>query len=86
MKATQHTITTTASKIVASNPFAQYVYLHVAGNGTVYLGGSDVTSTTGLETQKNTTPINFFVPRGQELWAVTASGTETLQVLQEKGA
>ena len=86
MKATQQTITTTASKIVASNPFAQYVYLHVAGNGTVYLGGSDVTSSNGLATQKHTTPIQFFIPRGQELWAVTASGTETLQVLQEKGA
>jgi len=86
MKATQHTITTTASKIVANNPFAQYVYLHVANNGTVYLGGSDVTSTNGLETQKHTTPIQFFIPRGQELWAITATATQTLQVLQEKGA
>jgi hypothetical protein len=86
MKANQYTITTTPTKIVASNVFAQNVYLHVAGNGTVYLGDSDVTLTTGLETQKHTTPINFFVPRGQELWAVTATGTETLQILQEKGA
>jgi len=86
MKANQYTITTTPTKIVASNVFAQNVYLHVAGNGTVYLGDSDVTSTTGLETQKHTTPINFFVPRGQELWAVTATGIETLQILQEKGA
>jgi hypothetical protein len=86
MKSNQYTITTTPTKIVASNVFAQNVYLHVVGNGTVYLGDSDVTSTTGLETQKHTTPINFFVPRGQELWAVTATGTETLQILQEKGA
>jgi hypothetical protein len=86
MKANQYTITTTPTKIVASNPFAQNVYIHIANNGVVYLGDSDVTSTTGLATQKHTTPINFFVPRGQELWAVTASGTETLQILQEKGA
>ena len=86
MKATQHTITTSPSKVVTSNPFAQYVYLHVAGNGTVYLGGADVTSTNGLATQKHTTPIQFFIPRGQELWAITATATETLQILQEKGA
>jgi hypothetical protein len=86
MKSSTYTITTTPTKIVASNVFAQNVYVHVAGNGTVYLGDSDVSSTTGLETQKHTTPIQFFIPRGQELWAVTATATETLQILQEKGA
>jgi hypothetical protein len=86
MKSTQHTIGTTAVKVVSSNPFAQYVYTHVEGNGTVYLGGSDVTSSNGLETAKHTAPLTFFIPRGQELWAIVAADTETLQVLQEKGA
>jgi len=86
MKSTSHTITTTASRIVVSNSGAQKVYIHVVGNGTVYLGGSDVDSTNGMLTQKNAVPIELFIPRGNELWAVVASGTETLKILQENGA
>lgn len=86
MKSTTYTITTTASQIVVSNSGAQKVYIHVVGNGTVYLGGSDVNSTNGMLTQKNAVPIEIFVPRGNELWAVTGTGTETLKILQENGA
>ena len=86
MRSTTHTVTTTASEIITSSASARYVYLHVVGNGTVYLGDSTVTSTTGLQTQKNTTPIEFFIPRGNSLWAVTASATEDLRILQEGGA
>jgi len=86
MKSSTHTITTTASRIVVSNSGAQKVYIHVIGNGTVYLGGSDVDSTNGMLTQKNAVPIELFIPRGNELWAVVASGTETLKILQENGA
>ena len=86
MKSSTYTITTTASRIVVSNSGAQKVYIHVVGNGTVYLGGSDVDSTNGMLTQKNAVPIELFIPRGNELWAVVASGTETLKILQENGA
>lgn len=86
MKSQSFTITTTAQKVVSSNPFAQYVYTHVVGNGTVYFGGSDVTSSNGMATEKHTAPLTFFIPRNQELWAVVAADTETLQILQEKGA
>ena len=86
MKSTTHTIITTASRIVTENAGAQRIYIHVIGNGTVYLGGADVDSTNGMLTQKNAVPIELFIPRGNELWAVTASGTETLKILQENGA
>ena len=86
MRSTTHTITTTAQEVITSSPSARYVYLHVTGNGVVYLGDSTVTSTNGLATQKNTTPIQIFIPRGNSLWAVTASATEDLRILQEGGA
>jgi hypothetical protein len=86
MKSTTHTITTTASKIVEPNAGAQTIYIHIGGNGIVYLGGSDVTSTNGMPTEKHAVPIEIFVPRGNELWAVTGTGTETLKILQENGA
>ena len=86
MKSSTHTITTTASRVVTANAGAQRVYIHVTGNGTVYLGGSDVDSTNGMLTQKNAVPIELFISRGNELWAVTGTGTETLKILQENGA
>ena len=86
MKSTQHTIGTTASRIVTANNSPQHVYIHITGNGTVYLGDSTVTSSNGTATQKNAVPCEIFVPPGNELWAVTATGTEDLRILQEDGA
>lgn len=76
------TVGTTAVKIMSKVPSFRNVYLHVEGNGTVYLGAETVTSTTGLPTQKHTTPIEIKVPANEELWAITASGTETLHILR----
>jgi hypothetical protein len=76
------TVTTTASQVIAASSSQRTVYLHVSGAGTVYLGGSDVTSTNGLMTEKNAVPFQIVIPPHQELWAVTASGSETLQILK----
>ena len=83
MKSSSHTITTTRSRVIDSGPSGQWVYLHVVGNGTVYVGGADVTSSNGLGTEKHTAPLAFFIPRGNELWAVVSTATETLQILTE---
>jgi hypothetical protein len=85
MKSTEYTIGTTAVNIVATSNMNQRVYIHITGNGTVYLGGSDVTTTNGLATQKHTTPIEFVIPAGEQLWAISAN-TENLRILQRKGA
>ena len=51
------------------------------GTGVVYLGGSDVTSANGLLTEKAAVPLELVIPSQEELWAVTATGTEDLRIL-----
>ena len=75
------TITTTASKIMSKSTAVRTIYIHVTGAGTVYLGDSTVTSTNGLLTEKNAVPLELEIPAQEELWAVVASGTESLRLL-----
>jgi hypothetical protein len=82
MKSASFSVGTEAVQIVASSVSAQDVYVHVEGNGTVYVGGATVTTATGVPTEKHTTPINFFLPRGNELWAIAAT-TQDVRVMTE---
>lgn len=75
------TITTTAQKILAKSNSYRTIYIHVVGAGSVYLGDSTVSSTNGFLTEKNAVPLELEVPAQEELWAVTASGTESLRLL-----
>jgi hypothetical protein len=81
MKSITRTVTTTAAVIIAADDKHRTVYLHVVGAGTVYIGGSDVTSTNGLLTEKHAVPLELVVPQNETVWAVTASGTENLRIL-----
>jgi len=77
------TITTTAQQIVAASEDTRQVYLHVIGNGTVYIGDSTVTTANGLLTEKHAVPLSIELPSNQELWAVVpgAIGNEELRVM-----
>ena len=82
MKSSAYTITSTASRVITAEPLTRLVYLHVLGNGVVYLGGSDVTAANGLLTEKAAAPQPLTIPNGEELWAVTGVGiTEELRIL-----
>jgi hypothetical protein len=81
MKSISKTVTTTAAVIIAADDLQRTCYIHVLGAGTVYLGGSDVTSTNGFLTEKHTVPLELVVPQNQTVWAVVASGTENLRIL-----
>jgi len=74
-------ITTTASKIVSASVNARQVSLHVIGAGTVYLGGSNVTSANGMLTEKNAVPFTFTLPANNELWAVSTAPEEVRVML-----
>jgi hypothetical protein len=74
-------VTTTAAVVIAADDFQRTCYIHVIGNGTVYLGGDDVTSANGLLTEKHAVPLELIVPAKQTVWAVVASGTENLRIL-----
>ena len=81
MKSRTFTVTTTAAEVIAAEPSTRQVYLHVVGAGTVYIGGSDLTTANGLLTEKHAVPQTLTIPAGEVLWAVIASGTETLRIL-----
>lgn len=82
MKSTAFTITSTRSLVIAAEPLTRYVLLHVLGNGVVYVGGDDVTSTNGFLTEKAAAPQPITIPAGETLYAITATGvTEELRIL-----
>ena len=82
MISAQVTVTTSATLLVAADESHRTVYLHVVGNATVYLGGSTVTTSTGLATEKHTAPIAIEVPANETLYGIVAADTETVCVLR----
>lgn len=82
MNSTNHTITSTRSLVIAKDDVTRTVYLHVLGNGTIYIGGSNVTTDNGMLTEKNAVPFQFILPNNEELYAITPSNTtEELRIL-----
>ena len=81
MKSTKYTITTTRQAIAPKRNNYRAIYLHVIGNGIVYLGGETVTSADGTPTEKGAVPLELYIPAGETVYAVVASGTEDLRVL-----
>lgn len=86
MRSVTKAVTTTASKVIDAESVNRQVYIHVTGNGIVYLGNSGVTSTNGFMTEKNAIPFVFNVPANETVWAVVATGTEDLRILLPDGA
>lgn len=81
MISAQTTVTTTAAVLIAADESHRTVYIHVVGNGIVYLGGSTVTSANGMLTEKGAVPFALEVPANETVYAVVASGTEDVRVL-----
>ena len=75
---TQKTISTTASQIVSALPFDQTIAIH-SGSGTVYIGDSTVTSSTGYR-MDNGDKITLPVGDHESLYAITSSGTAILYI------
>lgn len=81
MKSAAVTVTTSPTLILEKDDKNRYVYLHVVGNATVYLGSSNVTTSTGLNTEKHTTPLEIFLPINERLYGIVAADTEDVRVL-----
>lgn len=73
-------VNTTAVKLVDASLEQRVIYLHVVGNNPIYLGNSAVTTSTGLQTEKHTTPIEIVLPANEDLWAISAAA-ENVRVL-----
>ena len=79
------TVATTATTIVPADNDTRTVYLHNESGKSVYLGGSDVTTSNGYHLANNET-MSIVVPGGSSLQAVVGSGTGTLIVLRPSDA
>ena len=79
MKTSSISVGTTATLIVPADNKNRNIYLH-SGTGSVYVGGSDVTSSTGLHLSNGTT-MPLFVPIGETLYGITQSSSQTMIVL-----
>lgn len=80
MRSSAVSVGTTAVVVVAADNQNRHVYLHNAGGGKVYLGGSTVTSATGYHLA-NAESMEIFVPLGETVYGISASGTNEVIVL-----
>ena len=78
ISSSQTSVTTAATLLVSGDAVAEGVYLH-SSSGTIYLGGSDVTSSNGykMDNGDKLTIHNHESP----IYAIAGSGTGTMQVL-----
>ena len=72
---------TTPVKILDSVNFEQHIYVHNEVAGAIYVGGSDVTSSTGFHLANHESQ-EIRVPQDNELYAITGSGAGSIHVLR----
>lgn len=79
----QYSVSTTAVKIVATAEVGRNVWLHGLNSAEMFLGPtSAVTASTGFLLDKSAGIMQLELDPSDELWAITASGTHTVSVLQ----
>ena len=78
----QVVVAVTATVIVPATNFDQTANLHNLGGGAVYLGGADVTTANGYKFD-NGDKLTVTVGDREALYAITASGTQTIAVLTQ---
>jgi hypothetical protein len=83
MKAQAFTVGTSPIVLITADNQNRVCYLH-ASSGSVYLGGSAVTASTGLHLSNNQT-ITITLPLGEALYGIASSGTTDVRVLSPDG-
>lgn len=79
MKSSAITVGTTATLLIAGDNQPRVVYLH-SGTGSIYIGGSDVTSATGIHLPNGTT-MQINLPFNEPLYGITSASTQTMRTL-----
>jgi hypothetical protein len=78
-KTSQVSITTTPTLLVTANRADQSVYLH-SSSGVIYLGNSDVTTSTGYR-MDNGDKLTMQLSDNESLYGIVSSGTATIMVM-----
>jgi hypothetical protein len=81
MRSTQTSVTTAATLLVAADNVNREVYIHSISNTSIYLGGSTVTTSNGFLLEKDDGYLALTIPINETLYAIVATGTETVSVL-----
>ena len=77
----QHTVTTTATLFIDSDSVNRTIVLHAIGNGVIYLGGSNVTTSSGFYLDKAAGPVVMQLPPAEKLYGIVATGTDVVSTL-----
>ena len=72
----------TATLITRGDADGCVLRIHNKTSTVIYLGGSDVTASTGMGIDSAAGPIEFRLPAGAELYGIVASGTPSIQMLR----
>ena len=81
MRSTQTSVTTTATLLVAASTVNRDINIHSISNTSIYLGGSTVTTSNGFLFEKDDGYLTVSLPANETLYAIVATGTETVSVL-----
>ncbi len=78
----QVSVGTTATLLVTADTDGCQLYLHNKGGTVTYLGSDAVTSSTGMGIDSGAGVVHITLPANAKLYAITASGTQTVQILK----
>jgi hypothetical protein len=81
MRSAQVTVGTTATLLAGADNINRLIYVHALSNTTIYLGGSNVTTSNGFILEKDDGYLSLTIPIGETVYAVVATGTEVVSVL-----
>jgi hypothetical protein len=79
----QVSVGTSATEIFTADTDGNLIYLTMADSGHIYVGGSGVTTSTGMRIEHGSAmqPIEIKLVAGEALYGVTGTGTEVVTVL-----
>lgn len=77
----QHTVGTTATLIIDADSTNRTIVLHAIGNGVIYLGGSNVTTSQGFYLDKAAGPVVLELPPAEKLYGIVSSGSDIISTL-----
>ncbi len=79
----QYSVSSTPVKIVATNEVQRNVWINCSSNENFYIGPNNtVSTTTGFFVAKTAADLQIELDANDELWAVMATGTHTITVMQ----
>jgi len=83
VSSSQHSVSSTPVKVVSANEVPRNVWINCTTNENFYIGPTNtVSTTTGFFVSKSAADLRIELDANDEIWAVVATGTHTISVLQ----